>query len=119
MTANVRVAPVIGGAAPVPGRCPAWSLPEPLSPHDSRAVHLELGITGDDRDALDEPLRNDEAVERVAMVEWQLGHPGRVYPFDGQDDEPGRDLVVEIVVDGLRKREPAETRLDRPGGSAW
>lgn len=95
------------------GRCPAWSLPAPLSPHDSRTVGLELRITRDDRYALDEPLRNDEAVERVAMVEWQLGHPGRVYPFDGQDDEPGRDLVVEIVMDGLRKREPAETGLDR------
>jgi hypothetical protein len=97
----------------IPGGVAGVTRNVPL-PDDVYAVLSELGITSDDRDAVDQRLRDQQAVERVSV---KVGERS-----DGQDvvepDRMNRHLQLahapgDPSVDRLRQRELSASVLDR------
>jgi hypothetical protein len=98
-----------GAEARAEGETVWITVPAPSLPETASAVPLEDGIHRHDREILLKSLRDEQAVERVAVVEWQGGHPGRVLELDGQGLEPVRgDLLGKEAIG------PFATTLDSP-----
>ena len=76
----------------------------PCSPQAANAVSIERGIGSHDWDRLDQGLRDEEAIEWVAVVTRQAGLDSRMLDRDGQDSKfEFGDHAIDPFAEGARQ----------------
>ena len=91
-----------------------WSARRTSLPESLHLISVEVSIDADQRNRLGHRLRDQQSVERIAMMEGHLSQRSGVSRQDGQDRKGiTRQLSLNKHIIGLRQRVLADADLDR------
>src|SRR5262245_26929195 len=96
-----------------PSRGTSYAREGHRSPYDVHPVLPEHAIARDDRHALRQCLRDEQPVERVMMMEWEMLDRGGVCALDRHQAESLVEPIREVSLDGKPEVDPFSGGLDR------